>query len=150
MQKEYGITRIDLEKLQHHLEEKEKEQELKENGQQQEDNVRDQLVMLGCQDYDILHEEQNADTFVYMQGMPPERENFITTRYEEQSQKICAADLPRIVLDFPYLRREQAAIVDFKPVSLAESSHLKGERRTYVEEQRALIEVRPLSSVSTQ
>ena len=25
MQKEYGITRIDLEKLQHHLEEKEKE-----------------------------------------------------------------------------------------------------------------------------
>ena len=62
--------------------------------------------MLGCQDYDILHDEKYADNFVYMQGMPPERVNYVTVRYEKQSEKLCAVDIPRIVLDYPYLKRD--------------------------------------------
>ena len=62
--------------------------------------------MLGCPDYDILHEEQNADKFAYMNYMHEKREDYVTVRETDEREKQCAIDLPRIALDYPYLKRK--------------------------------------------
>lgn len=40
-------------------------------------------------------------------------------KYEKRLEKLCAIDLPRVVLEFPYLFRDQAAKIKFDPEYLA-------------------------------
>ena len=62
--------------------------------------------MHGVPNYDILQESKNAEKFMYIPSMFPEREIFVTMKYEKRLEKLCAIDLPRVVTDFPYLFRD--------------------------------------------
>lgn len=56
---------------------------------------------------------------MYIPYIYPERDTFVTTKFEDLQERLCVADLPRIALDFPYMTLKEAERLEFDPKILA-------------------------------
>ena len=73
----------------------------------------------GVPNFDILQDRVNAEKYLYYHRMLPNRNSFLSTKRLRKLEMSCLADLPRLVIDIPYMPRDMALKLEFDPVYLA-------------------------------
>ena len=60
----------------------------------------------GVPNFDILQDHENAEKYLYYHRILPNRDSFLLSKCHTKLERVCLADMPRIVVDFPYMPLE--------------------------------------------